>query len=432
MFGVGYVGSISAACLARDGHSVIAVDPNLEKVEKINAGSAPIVEAGLQVLIQSSVAAGRLRATPCAQEAVASSDVSIICVGTPSQADDGLDVSAVERVAATIGEGLGRKAAFHTVVVRSTLPPGTIQARIAPAIERAAGLKAGEGFGLAYYPEFLREGTALADYDDPDLVVLAASDQRTLAQLTTLLPPAAPAPRVVSFAEAEAIKTVRNVWRAVKVSFANEVGGVLDGLGVDSHRVMAVVRQDGSPDAGQAYLTPGFAFGGSCLPKDLRAFSALGAAADRPTPLLKAALAMNQRVIDRAVALVEAAGGRRVSIIGLSFKPGTDDLRESPFLILAARLAARGFDLRLFDPCVCAHRLTGANRAHALQSLPQISSLLCESLEAAVRHGETLILAHAGPGEAALRRAAPTTRIVDLVRVRADLRSAGSYAGLFW
>ncbi len=325
-----------------------------------------------------------------------------------------------------------RKAALHTIVVRSTLPVGTLRGRIAPLIEQASGLTCGAGVGLACYPEFLREGAAICDYDAPCLSVVAVTDEATLARLHQLHPKSAPPPIVVSLEEAEAIKSVSNAWRAVKVGFANEIGGLLSAIGLDSHRVMDAVCTDRRLNISAAYMKPGFAFGGSCLPKDLSALGTLGREAGRPMSMLSGVLAANDEVIDHAISLVEAAGGRRVSLLGLAFKPGTDDLRESPFVTLAERLIAQGFDLRLFDAGVRIDRLTGANLDYATARLPHLATSLCDTLETAVRHGETLVLAHPCPGVAALDLAESEQRIVDLVRVRPDLRTGGRYSGLWW
>jgi GDP-mannose 6-dehydrogenase len=432
LFGVGYIGSVSAGCLARDGHDVLAVDIDQAKTEALKAGLSPIMEPQLPALIADAVAGGRLRTACCAATAVAQSEVSIICVGTPSAVDGGLDMSGVERVADEIGAALVGKAGFHRVVIRSTLTPGAMAGRIAPILEDRSGLKAGLGFGLAYYPEFLREGSAVHDYDHPSLAVAATTDSSTLAMVQALQPPCAPPLQIVGFGEAEAIKAVSNVWHGLKVSFANEVGSVLGALDIDSHRVMQAVCEDRRLNTSSAYLRPGFAFGGSCLPKDIRAFAALGQAVGRPTWVVDAALDVNYRVIEQAAALVAAAGKQRVAIIGLAFKPGADDLRESPALLLAARLSAFGCDLRLFDPNVSLARLNGANLAYANARLPHFAALLSADLEATVRHGETLVLTHPALGAQALDLANDSQRIVDLARVRPDLRSSGNYVGLYW
>jgi GDP-mannose 6-dehydrogenase len=432
LFGVGYVGSVSAACLVRDGHEVIAVDINPEKIDALNRGRAPIVEPGLDALIEAGVGGGRLRGSMNAAEAVRSSEISIVCVGTPSAPDGSLDLSAVKRVATVIGGALAHKSGFHVVAVRSTLAIGTMMRLIAPLMERVSGRTAGTDFGLAYYPEFLREGSAIRDYDEPSQSVIAVTDPETFARLLAIPSHAAPPPIVLSFEEAEAIKSAHNAWHALKVSFANEMGGLLSAEGVDSHRVMETFCRDQRLNLSPAYLIPGFAFGGSCLPKDVRALRALGRRTGRPTPLLQAALDANEAVIARALALVRPRPKRRVSIIGLAFKPGVDDLRESPYLTLAERLIAQGCDVRLFDPGLHLDRLAGANLAYAMERLPDLATHFCPTLEAAIQHGETLVLAHADIGAAALDLASTNQRIVDLVRVRPGLRTSGRYFGLFW
>jgi GDP-mannose 6-dehydrogenase len=413
----------------RDGHHVLAYDINHAKSEALQTGRSPIAEPDLQPLI---AAGGHLQTAPSAAVALAQSEVSIVCVGTPSHGDGRLDTSAVEHVAAEIGAALVGKDDFHGVVIRSTLTPGAVADRIAPILEAASGLQAGSGFGLAYYPEFLREGSAVQDYDHPSLAVAAVTDPCTLAMVKALQPNCATPVQFVGFGEAEAIKAISNVWRGLKVSFANEVGRVLGALDIDGHLVMGAVCADRQLNMSSAYLKPGFAFGGSCLPKDMRAFSALGQAVGQPTRVLDAALAVNDAVVEQVAALVAATGKRRIAIIGLTFKPGIDDLRESPALLLAARLAASGCDLRLFDPHVSVGRLHGANLAYAQAQLPDIADLLCASAEAAVRHGEVLVLTQPALGAEVLDLAQDTQRIVDLVRVRPDLKTAGNYVGLYW
>jgi GDP-mannose 6-dehydrogenase len=431
LFGVGYIGSVAAACLARDGHEVQVLDVNPDKIAALRAGRSTIVEAGVEPLIKAGVDAGRIAVTEDVEAAVRFSALSLVCVGTPSTKGGALDLRAVERVVADIGAALRSKTGFHAVAVRSTLTPGAMAARIAPALEGASGLKAGVGFGLAYHPEFLREGQALEDYDRPSLAVMAATDPETLRRLKAVQPRRTPEPQVMDFGEAEAVKIAANAWRAVRISFANDMGAVLSALDIDPERVMEAVAGDPRL-AGSAYMKPGFAFGGSCLPKDVRALSAVAQAVGRSAPALQAALEANETNLDHAVSLVEAAGRRRVSVIGLAFKEGVDDVRESPALALAARLAAKGYDLRLFDPGVRPDRLTGANLAHLLEQLPEAEALLCSALDTALRHGETLVLVHPKLGAEALALAEPGRRIVDLVRVRPGLRSGGDYVGLCW
>jgi GDP-mannose 6-dehydrogenase len=432
LFGIGYVGLISAACLARDGHAVIAVDIDPEKVSALNQGLSSSAEPGLEALIRAGVKSGRLRGSLSLEVAVAESEISIICVGARSAPDGSLDMSMVERLAADIGHALAQKDDFHAVVVRSTFTPCSMAARIAPALEQASGRRAGLGFGLACYPEFFREGSAISDYDDPNLMIMAATDDETLSRLRGLQPDCPIEPAIVSLEEAEAIKAVSNVWRGVKVSFANEIGGVLGALDIDSHRVMEVMCRDRRLNISAAYLQPGFAFGGPSLPKDIRGFEAFGKALGRNVPMASAVLRINQEVIEHAVALVKSTRRKRVSIIGLAFKPGVDDLGESPSLILAQRLAEVGCDLRLFDEVVSVSTLAGANLTYPDDRLEQLSGLMCDTLEEAIRHGETLVLAHPRPGAAALDLAGADKRIIDLVRVRPGLRTSGNYVGMSW
>jgi GDP-mannose 6-dehydrogenase len=431
LFGLGYVGSVSAACLARDGHTVLVVDVNAEKLAALDQGRSPIIETGLEDLIRTGAVSGRLRSQSVAATAVATTDVSIVCVGTPSAPDGGLDTTVVEQVAAEIGRSIATKPDLHTIIVRSTLPPGAMTARIKPAIERASGLTAGVGFALAYHPEFMREGLAISDYDQPTAAVVAVTDDHALECVKALQPAGLHPLSVVNFAEAEAIKIVKNVWHASKVSFGNEIGLVLGALGIDSHQVMDIVRSDRRPNMAGAYLMPGFAFGGSCLPKDLAAFAALGRSVVQSTPMVAATSQVNHDMIEKAAALIEAAGPR-VSLIGLSFKEGTDDLRESPFVMLAERLLHRGCDLRIYDPGVRLDVLTGANLKSIHERLPTLDRLMCSTLDSAVEHAAVLALAHPGPGTEAIDRAGNWRRIVDLVRVRPNLCTSGNYYGLSW
>lgn len=431
VFGIGYVGAVSAACLARDGHDVRAVDVSPGKVKDLNAGLSPIVEPGLDRLIAEGVARSRLRASADARAAVAESELVLICVGTPSRANGAPDMSYVEKVAADIGAALKADAGFRSVVVRSTLPPGAMDAVVRPALECASGLKAGDHFGLGYYPEFLRESTAVSDYDNPGAAVFASLDEPTTERLKALQPALPAPPQRVPMGEAEAVKYASNAWHALKVSFANEMGDLFSDLGLDSHRVLERLCADTRLNMSAAYMRPGFAFGGSCLPKDLRAVRAKAREIDCATPLLDAVTAVNAAQIERAFRMVEAAGSRDVSLFGLSFKPGTDDLRESPFVILAERLIGRGYRLRIFDPTIRLSRLTGSNLAYVTDQLPHIATLLAEEIEPVIGHGSTFVLADPVSGAAAFH-AAGHRAVIDLIRVHPGLRTGGAYRGLCW
>jgi GDP-mannose 6-dehydrogenase len=428
VFGIGYVGAVSAACLARDGHDVVAVDIDEGKVATMQAGQSPIVEPGLADLIDTAVAAGRLRATIHAADAVANSDMCLVCVGTPSRHNGSLDTRFVERVADEIGTALGERSGY-SVVVRSTILPGTMEHVVKPRIAAAAGAS----FGFGYYPEFLREGSAIADYDAPGVVVFGADDEETLERLRVLQVESAPAPRVVSVQAAEMIKYGANALHATKISFANELGLICKAFGVDSHEVMDVLLSDTKLNVSAAYLQPGFAFGGSCLPKDLRALRHRARQQDLETPLLDGVLKANDQVIERAFEMVTALPGRRVGFIGLSFKPETDDLRHSPLVTLAEQLIGRGYDLRIFDPIVRPERLTGANKRYIGEQLPHISEILLGDVEALLTHSDTVVIGNRREAEPVLDRLLRAeVPVVDLTRVSRDLVTRGSYQGLSW
>ena len=433
VFGIGYVGAVSAACLARDGHNVHAVDINPSKVADIRAGRSPIVETGLNALIAAAVSSGKLIASADVAMAIDASDLSLVCVGTPSRPNGSLDLSYAVRVAEEVGAALAAKMEFHAVVFRSTMTPGSMEQIIIPTLERASGKRAGVDFGVGYYPEFLREGSAIADYDAPGAVVFGAMDAETLTKLRVLQPAVTAAAAEVPIRVAETIKYFNNAWHAVKISFSNEVGNICRALEVDSHRVMNILCSDTRLNISPAYMTPGFAFGGSCLPKDLRALRHLARERDVATPMLDGAMGANAVQLERGFKLVEAAGKRAVGMIGLSFKADTDDLRESPLLLLAETLIGKGYALRIFDPNIRLSRLTGANLAYVRERMPHIASLLCENIEDVIAHAETVVIGQKSLGVGLM--GSPQMqgkRVIDLVRVDPRLRSGGNYEGLCW
>jgi GDP-mannose 6-dehydrogenase len=431
ILGIGYVGAVSAACLARDGHRVIAVDVSQTKVDELNAGESPIVEPGLGELIKDAVTRGRLRATTSAEEAVLGSQLSIICVGTPSRANGSLDTSYVERVAADLGEVLKRKSEPHSVVLRSTVLPGTMHEVVLPILERVSAKQAGLDFGVGYYPEFLRESTAISDYDNPGAIVFGALDSLTEAHLRKLQPANSVAPIVVSLAEAEAVKYVNNAWHALKISFANEIGNICGALALDSHVIMNVLCSDTRLNISPNYLKPGFAFGGSCLPKDLRALRSRARELDVHTPVLDATLKANELQVEKGFELVRGLGKRKVGLLGLSFKADTDDLRESPLVVLVERLLGKGFDLRIYDENIRVSRLTGSNLAYVTDRLPHVSQLLCEELDRVLDHAEVLVVADRSLGRQALGRFEGRP-VIDLIRISPEMRTNGDYTGLCW
>lgn len=434
VFGIGYVGAISAACLAKDGQVVVAVDTNSQKVGAINDGQSPIVEEGLADLIRQGIETGRLRATTDGAEAVEDTDLSFVCVGTPSLANGSLDLTYVTRACEEIGRAIAAKRRFHAVVVRSTMLPGSMSGVVIPLLEKVSGKKAGADFGAAIYPEFLREGSALRDYYDAGTVIFGAEDDRTLALLREATEGLTGQEFVLDTATAEMIKYTHNAWHAAKIVFANEIGELCKSMGVDSHRVMATVCADKRLNISAAYMRPGFAFGGSCLPKDLRALLHKAKSLDVDCPMIDSLLPSNERQVQRAFEMVLAAGNRRVGLIGLSFKGGTDDLRESPAVELTERLFGKGYDIRIFDHNVCYARLMGANLAFIQGRIPHLASLLTDDLDEVARHAGTIVVTHRDFGKG---RSLPPLRsdqvLIDLVRLpEAEHPPRGRYEGICW
>jgi GDP-mannose 6-dehydrogenase len=392
IFGMGYVGAVCAGCLANRGHSVIGVDISDVKVDLINAGRSPIVEPGLADLLHSGVAAGRIRATTNTADAVRDSDLSMICVGTPSLRNGDLDLHYVENVASEIGAALREKSGWHTVVVRSTVLPGSVKNRIIPMLENASGKRAGHDFGVAVNPEFLRESTAIADYDAPPMTVIGEFDARSGEELAAIYAEL-PAPIIRKPIEvAEMVKYTCNVWHATKITFANEIGNIAKGLGVDGRQVMDVICQDHKLNLSSYYLRPGYAFGGSCLPKDVRALDFRANQVHAEHPLISSLMRSNELHARRAFELVQAFGERRVGMLGLSFKAKTDDLRESPLVELAEMLIGKGYELSIFDENVEYARVHGANREYIESRIPHISSLLKPSVDEVVEASDIVVV----------------------------------------
>jgi GDP-mannose 6-dehydrogenase len=395
VFGLGYVGSITAAALARDGHEVVGVDVAANKIEALRAGRAPVIEPGVDTIIAQAVADGRLRASDDPAEGLAGAQISLICVGTPSRPGGSLDLSYVTQVARQIGSKLSLAAPDHRVVVRSTVLPGSTRNAVLPAVEETAGRAAGDGWDICTNPEFLREGSSLRDYDHPPRILVGEREPGGGAPVLALYE-SVEAPRFgVPLEVAEAVKYTDNAFHALKVTFANEAAAVWEALGADPVRVMEIFAQDTKLNISAAYLRPGFAFGGSCLPKDLRALTSAARAAGIPVPMLGAVLESNETRIRRALDAVLATGKRRVALLGLAFKSGTDDLRESPLVALAKRMIGEGLELWIHDPTVLLSRLHGSNRAFLEQTLPHINRLLEGDLEAAVRDAEVIVVGHA-------------------------------------
>ncbi|MBA3433789.1 MAG: nucleotide sugar dehydrogenase [Actinobacteria bacterium] len=434
LFGLGYVGCVSAACFARRGHHVVGVDTNPTKVDMVNAGGSPVLEPGLAELIEEGTSSGRLSATMNAAAAVTASDISMVCVGTPSASNGSPSLDAIERVAASIGAALPLRQERHTVVVRSTVLPGTTEQVVLPLLERESGRRAGRDFGLVVNPEFLREGVAIADFDDPPKTVVGeldpASGDAVAALYEGLDAPLFRLPLRV----AETIKYADNAFHALKIAFANELGAFCRAFDVDSHDVMRVFLADRKLNVSEAYLRPGFAFGGSCLPKDLRALVHAARRADVDLPLLESVLPSNALHLRRTVDVVLALGRRRIGLLGLAFKPGIDDLRESPLVELAEALVGKGYDLRIYDPAVSISRLVGANRDYMVEHLPHLSELLVESVDDVMAHAEVCIVGAASPEAIEAIANAENRDIVDLVRLpdAAERRGGERYVGVAW
>jgi GDP-mannose 6-dehydrogenase len=438
VFGLGYVGVVSAACLTRDGHNVRGVDPNAIKVDFVQRGKSPIVEPGLEELIGAAVASGRLSASSDYAGAVAECDLLLVCVGTPGQANGSLDLTYVRRVVQQIGEQLAGTDGYKVVVIRSTLLPGSMQRVVIPQLEEASHRTAGKDFGICFHPEFLREGTAIYDYDHPPKTVVGAFDERS-ASIVGELYAAHTAPLLLTdLPTAEMLKYVDNCWHALKVTFANEIGRLTKAMGVDGRRVMELFCLDTKLNLSPAYLRPGFAFGGSCLPKDLRALTYLGRSLDVETPVLGSILASNQLHIAHAMSMIRATGARRVGLLGLSFKEGTDDLRESPVVTLAEQLIGKGYELLVYDRNVRLASLVGANREYILNHIPHIGRLMVDRPEELVDYADVIIVAAAsGDIREVLQQLPAGKRVIDLAGARnaneaSALRGGGQYDGIAW
>lgn len=436
IFGIGYVGVVAAACLARDGHIVTAVDIDPAKIDAINAGRCPIVEPGLADLIATAVAEGRLRATADATAAVHGSDASFICVGTPSAPDGSVGLGQVHAACRAIGAALATAPGFHSVVIRSTMVPGSTDGACIPTLETASGKVAGRDFGIGYFPEFLRESTAIRDYDDPGLIVFGARDDATaalLAELNTRLPAEM---QVTDIRTAELVKYTSNAWRAVKVSFANEIGNIAKGCSLDGQEVMRILCADRKISLSSHFMRPGFAFGGSCLPKDVRALRHLARDRGVTSPVLDAVLAANAAQIARAEAMIGASGARSVGMVGIAFKPGTDDLRESPLAELAARLIGRGVDVSVYDPCVrtafaCAAAAGATGRGNDV--LPDLQRRLVAGLDDLLAGSEAIVVGNLYAEAVDPLCAALSDRpVIDLTRLQPGRISAGEYQGICW
>jgi len=433
IFGLGYVGTVTAACLARYGHTIVGVDPNDYKTECVNKGMSPIVEPGLEDLLRDAVAQRRLSATDNSEKAVLATDLSLVCVGTPIYPNGSLDLDYVWRVADQLGKILKGKSSYHGVVIRSTVLPGTVES-VAKRIEQASGKKLGDGFGIASNPEFLREGTSVYDFDNPPYTVVGTEDER-MQQLLSELYARIQAPlHFVRIREAELLKYACNAFHATKVAFGNEIGAVAKELGIDSHVVMGIFCNDTKLNVSPAYLKPGFAFGGSCLPKDVRAITHEARALDVSTPLLNSLIPSNDHQIERAVEWVSQQRKKRVGVLGLSFKSDTDDMRESPIVRMVETLVGKGFSVSIYDSNVSLSRVLGANRSYVEQEIPHIATLLKEKIGDVLDNAEIVIVANKGAEFGPAIRSLPSNvAVLDLVRVvTGDQSIKAQYDGIAW
>lgn len=432
VLGLGYVGCVSAACFAKLGHEVIGADVNQVKVDIISSGKSPIVEPGIEEYIAETVKAGKLRATTDAVAAVLESDVSLVCVGTPGQHNGSLDLTYIRRVCEHIGEALAKKSTYHVVAMRSTMLPGTIHETVIPTLEKVSGKKAGKDFGVVINPEFLRESTSIYDFDNPPFTLIGADDNAAAAPLEQLYAHLTAPLFVVKVREAEMVKYACNAFHAVKVVFANEIGNICKMLGVDSHPVMDVFCKDTKLNLSPYYLKPGFAFGGSCLPKDVRAITYKAKSVDVDVPLLNSLNLSNRKQIEIAIDRVLQTGKKNVGILGMSFKSGTDDLRESPMVSLIEALIGKGIKLSIFDRDVQLARLFGANKGYIEKEIPHISSLMGTSLADVVAGAQVIVVGKKEKEYAeALQHVGSDVTIIDLVRLPGIEHLAG-YDGLSW
>jgi GDP-mannose 6-dehydrogenase len=434
VFGIGYVGVVSAACLADDGHEVVAVDVDPAKVAAVNAGISPIVENGLDEIIARAVKSGRLRATTDGAQAVLDTDASFVCVGTPSDDTGAVGLKYVRSVCVDIGQALKRKASFHSVIIRSTIVPGTMDEVCIPTLEEASNMLAGQDFGVGYYPEFLRESTAIADYYDPGLIVFGALEDKTAAILKDINAQMPVPSNVVTLKTAEAVKYASNSWRAVKVTFANEIGNIAKASGVDGQQVMKLICSDVKVNISPYFMRPGFAFGGSCLPKDVRALQHLAHKKGVPSPLLDSVLKANAAQIDRAEKMVADSGAKSVGLVGIAFKPGTDDLRESPLAELASRLIAKGMELKVYDPFVTQAVEGGVSAmGRGNDVVPDLASRLVGRIEDLIAGADVILVGNRYEEAIAPLNAVSEYRsLVDLTRINTSLRSNGTYEGICW
>ncbi len=434
IFGLGYVGCVTAACLAKNGHRVLGVDVNRDKVEMINAGRSPIIENGLQEIISAERQRGGLQATADPLNAVLSTEMSLVCVGTPSRGNGSLNLDGVKAVSEQIGEAIGKKGDYHCVVFRSTVLPGTTRNVLIPALNTASKKVVHRDFDVCFNPEFLREGSSISDFYHPPFTAIGQETSRAGDAVTRLYEGVDGSVERMPYEIAEMVKYASNSFHALKVTFANEIGVLCKNLGIDSHRLMEVFALDTKLNISATYLKPGFAFGGSCLPKDLRALMYMAKESDLSTPVLASVLESNRLHIQRAVDWIMSTKKKKVGIMGLSFKAGTDDLRESPIVTLVETLIGKGCKIRIYDSEVMVARLFGANKAFIEQEIPHISTLMCAKMEDVIQGSEAIVICK--PDKQFKEALEPYLReklVFDLVRVPFnDSSLSDNYEGICW
>ena len=435
VFGIGYVGAVISACLCDSAHEVIAVDKDPIKVTCLNEGRAPIVEKDLDLLISQYAQKGTLKATMDAQDAIDQSDISLICVGTPSLPDGSLDLKYVETVCGEIGAAIKNKNSFHTVVLRSTMLPGSAIDICKPILEKSSGKTAGIDFGFGNNPEFLREGSAIEDYNNPPKIVVGANDKKS-ANIIMSLYDNIDAPRVITEINiAEGVKYTDNAWHAMKIGFANEIGNILSDCGLDSHKVMDIFCLDTKLNISKAYLKPGFAFGGSCLPKDVHAIRAKGREKGLETPIFDSLMTANDNQIMRAFEKIKQSGAKNIALLGLSFKAGTDDLRESPLVTLAEQLLSHDFNVKIYDPNVYNARQTqGSNQNYISETMAHISKYLVQTADELKEDADLFIIGHNGEDFNDIIQSVQDQNIpiLGLVRLDSKIEKRNGYHGICW
>lgn len=431
IFGLGYVGCVSLGCLANNGHKVIGVDINDFKVSLINSGQPTIVEKDIDRIIKEQFDLGKISATTDAKYAVINSEISIICVGTPSSPQGHLNLSYIYKTAEQVGEALKDKDEFHTVVIRSTVLPGTNQ-RFGEIIAKHSGKERGKNFTVVSNPEFLREGTAVKDYYNPSVTVLGGDHPDAVEKVASLYRNLDAPVEITDIEVAEIIKYVNNGFHALKITFANEIGNISKALKIDSHKVMELFCKDTHLNISPAYFKPGFAYGGSCLPKDLKGLVTLGHDQYVSTPVLNGVHESNENQKRIAFELIERAGKRKICFIGLSFKEGTDDLRYSPSVDLAEKLIGKGYQITIFDENVHLSKLVGANKSFIDEHLPHLSELIVGEIESAIEQADVVLINHRNfDGEKYKEALRGKSAVVDLVRIHA-LEDLPNYVGLCW